>query len=71
MIGCEAVLRLNLFFDKWFTKVSGTDMFTSSYIQLSNPFTIRGLAGIFTLKLINDTKSKIFGNPIFEMNVVT
>ena len=38
---------------------------------MSNTFTIIGLIAESTLKLTNDTRSKIFGNPIFEMKAVT
>ena len=44
-------------------------MFTNSHV--SNTFTIIGLIADSTLKFINDTRSKIFGNPIFEMKVIT
>ena len=48
-------------------------MFTNSNTQVSHAFTITGtgLIAESTLKFINDTKSKIFGNPIFDMKVVT
>ena len=46
-------------------------MFTCSYIQVSNTFTIIGLTAESTLKFINGTRSKIFGNPIFEIKVAT
>ena len=46
-------------------------MFTNSNIQVSHTFTIIGLIAESTLKFINDTRSKIYGNPIFEMEVVT
>ena len=46
-------------------------MFTNSYIQVFNTFTIIGLAPQSTLKPINDTRSNIFENAIFEMKVVT
>ena len=45
-------------------------MFTNSNINVSHIFTITGLIAEFTLKYINDTRSKIFGNPILEMKVV-
>ena len=45
-------------------------MFTNSNIQVSHPFTIIGLIAESTLKFINDTRRKIFGNPILEMKVV-
>ena len=48
-----------------------TSMFTNSYIQVFNTFTIIGLAPQSTLKPINDTRSNIFENAIFEMKVVT
>ena len=63
VIGYRAVLKLNLFFGKCWS----TNMFTNSYIRVSN--TIIGLIAESTLKLINDTRSKIFGNPIMEMEV--
>ena len=37
-------------------------MFTNSNIQVSHAFTIIGLIADSTLKFINDTRSKIFGN---------
>ena len=46
-------------------------MFTNSYIQAFNTFTIIGLTPQSTLKPINDTRSNIFENAIFEMKVVT
>ena len=46
-------------------------MFTNSYIQVSNTFTIIGPIAESTLKLINDIRSKVFENPVFEMKVVT
>ena len=46
-------------------------MFTSSYIQVSNIFTIIGPISESTLKIISDTRGKILGNPIFEIKVVT
>ena len=67
MISYGAVLRLNLFFGKW----SYTNMFTSSYIQVSHTFTIIVPIADSTLKFIKDTKSNIFGNPIFDRKVVT
>ena len=45
-------------------------MFTSSNIQVSHTFTIIGLIAESTLKVINDTRSKIFGNLILERKVV-
>ena len=42
-----------------------TNMFTISYIQVSNTFTLIGLIVESTMKFINDTRSKIFGNAIF------
>ena len=45
-------------------------MFTNFKIQVSHTFTIIGLIAQFTLKFINDTRSKIFGNLILEMKVV-
>ena len=46
-------------------------MYTSSYIQVYNTFTITGLIAESTLKLKMDTRSKIFVNAISEMKVVT
>ena len=46
-------------------------MFTSSYIQASHTFTMIRLIAESTMKLISDTRSNIFGNPIFEIKVVT
>ena len=43
-------------------------MFTNSYIQVSNSFIIIIES---TLKFTKDAKNKIFGNPIFEMKIVT
>ena len=60
MIGCGAALRLNMFFGKWWY----TNMFINSYIQVSHTFIIIALIAESTLKLINDTRSNIFENPI-------
>ena len=46
-------------------------MLTNSHIQVPNLFTIIGVIADSTLKFINDTRSKIFGNLIFEMKVIT
>ena len=46
-------------------------MFTSFYIQVSNTFTIIGGIAESRLKLINNTRSKVSGNPIFEIEVIT
>ena len=46
-------------------------MFTNSYIQVSHLFTIIVLVAESTLKLKNDTGSKIFRNPNFEVKVRT
>ena len=46
-------------------------MITNSYIQVSNTFTIIGLNADSTMKLINDTRRKVFGIPIFEIKFVT
>ena len=46
-------------------------MFINSHIQVSHTYTITGLIAESTLKLVNDTGITIFGNPIFEMKVVT
>lgn len=43
-----------------------TNMFTNSYICVSNIFSIKGPISESALKLISDTKKKIFRNPIFE-----
>ena len=45
-------------------------MFTDSFIEVSNTFTMIGLIAESTLKLINDPRSKVFGNPILEKNLV-
>ena len=45
-------------------------MFTNSNIQVSYTFTIEGLIAEPTLKFINNTRSKIFRNLIFEMKGV-
>ena len=45
-------------------------MFTNSNLQVSHTFTIIGLIVESRLKFINDTRNKIFGNPILEMKVV-
>ena len=66
MIDYGPVLRFNLLFGEW----SYTNMFTNSNIQVSQIFTIIGLFAESTLKLKNETRSKIFGNPIPEMKVV-
>ena len=42
-------------------------MFTNSNDQVSDTFTIIGLIAESTLKFINNTRGKIFGNPILEM----
>ena len=46
-------------------------MLTNSHIQVPNLFTIIGVIADSTMKFINDTRSKIFGNLIFEMKVIT
>ena len=46
-------------------------MFTNSYIQVSHLFTVIVLVAESTLKLKNDTGSKIFRNPNFEVKVRT
>ena len=61
------LFRLNLLFGKWWY----TDMFTNSYIQVSYTLTIIGLIAESSMKKVNDIKSKLFWNPIFEMKVVT
>ena len=68
MIGYGAVLTLNLFFSKW---LYSNILLTNFYIQVSHAFIIIELIAESTLKLINGTRSKIFGNPKFEMKVVT
>ena len=68
MIDYGAVLRVTCFL------VSGnsyTNMFTNFSIQVSDTFTIIGLIAESTQKFISNTRSKIFGNLIFEMKVVT
>ena len=67
MISYKTDLRLTLFFGKWWY----TNMFTNSYIQVSKAFTITKLAAESKLKLKNNTRIKIFGNPTFEMKVLT
>ena len=67
MISYGAVLRLNLFFRKW----RYTSMFINSHIQKSNTFNIIELTAESILKFINDTRSKIFGNLIFKLKVIT
>ena len=62
----ELILGFTLFGKWWYT-----NMLTNSYIQVSNTFTKIGLVAESILKLLNETMSKIFGNPIFEMKVVT
>ena len=42
-----------------------------SPIQVSHKLAIIGLIAESTLKLTNNTRSNIFGNPILEMKVVT
>ena len=46
-----------------------TNTFTNSNIQVSHTFTIIGHIAESTLKFINNTRSKIFGNLILEMKV--
>ena len=58
MIGYGAALRLKLFFCKWWY----TNLFTNSYIQVSQTLTKIRLIPKPTVKLINNIKSKIFGN---------
>ena len=60
MIGYGAVLRFNLFFGNWWY----THIFTNIYIQVANTFPIIGRIAESTLKLINNIRSDIFGNPI-------
>ena len=67
MIGYDAVLRLKIFL------VSGDIPICSTILTLSVShihFIIVGLIAEFTLKFINDTRSRIIGNPILEMKVV-
>ena len=45
-------------------------MFTNSNMQVSHKFTIVGLIAESTLKFINDTRTKIFGNMILEMKFI-
>ena len=61
----RAVLRLNLFFGKFFT-----NMLTSSYIQVSNTFSIIGLIAESILKFINDIRIKIFRNSIRSLGII-
>ena len=65
MLGYRTVLRLTCFL------VRGDIYVNNSYIQVSNTFTIIGLIAESTLKILNNTKSKIFRNLIFEMKVVS
>ena len=44
-------------------------MFTNSNIKVSHTFTTIALFAESTSKFINDTRSKIFGNLILEINV--
>ena len=60
MIAYGCVLGLNLLFDKCFL-----------HSQVSCTFTIMRLVAGSTLKLIHDSRSKSFGNAIFEMKLVT
>ena len=46
-------------------------MFTNSYIQVSRTLIKIELIEEYIQKLINDTRSKIFGNVIFETKVDT
>ena len=46
-------------------------MLPNSSSQVSNLFNIIELIAESKLKLMNDNKSKIFGDPIFETEVVT
>ena len=46
-------------------------MFTYPYSLVSHKFVIIGLVAGSTLKLINDTKIKIFWNVIFKIKSVT
>ena len=62
----QAVLKLNMFFGKWWY----TNMFTNSYTQVFHTFTIIGLIAEFTLKLRKDIRSRIPENSIFETKVV-
>ena len=68
--GKWSVMELFLGLTCFFCKLCNTNMFTCSYIQVSHTFTITGLIAESTLKLINDVRRKIFGNPILETKVV-
>ena len=46
-------------------------MSSNSNIQVFHTFTIIGLTAESTLKFVNGTRSKIFGNLILEMKVCT
>ena len=61
MIGCGAILKLNLFF-----LISGDTPIYSPILKF-NCSHIHNNRTHCTLKLINVTRSKIFGNPILEM----
>ena len=43
-------------------------MFTNFFNQVADTFIIIELIIYYSLKLINDTRNKILGNAIFEMN---
>ena len=55
MIAYGAVLRLNLLFGRWLY----ANTFTNSCIRVIHTFTIIGHIAEYTLKLINDVRSKI------------
>ena len=67
MISDGAILSLDLSFGNW----RYTNMFTYPYSLVSHKFIIIGLVAGSTLKLINDTKIKIFWNVIFKIRSVT
>ena len=56
----QTVVRVYYIFNLLFGKRLYTNRITSSYIQVSNTFTITGHNPELTLRLINNTRSKIF-----------
>ena len=56
----QTVVRVYYIFNLLFGKRLYTNRITSSYIQVSNIFTITGHNPELTLRLINNTRSKIF-----------
>ena len=67
MIGCGALFTRDMFFGKWWY----TNILTKSCIEVYPKFTIIKLIAESTLNSIIDTGSKIFGNSIVNMEVVT